>query len=882
MEPFSMMQTTAQDSRPRTSITVFLLSVGLAAGACMLVAASQADPAAAIAPRVSVESWPRGPRDLLIRPEVESFVDRLLTQMTIEEKVGQMMQADIEAVTPDELREYKLGSIIAGGNAAPGKNVRATAAEWLALTDAYARAAASASGPHVPIPILFGIDAVHGHARIPGATVFPHNVGLGAMHDAELIARIGRVTAAEVATTGIDWTFAPTVAVVRDVRWGRAYESYSEDPAVVAAYAAAMVSGVQGKLGTPDFMAPGHTLSSVKHFMGDGGTIRGRDQFDNRTPLPEFARIHGAGYPPAIDAGVLTVMASYNSWQGVKMHANRALLTGVLKERLGFNGFVVGDWNAQEEVPGCTKVDCPAVLLAGLDMFMAPDAWKDLYRNTLRHVRSGLIPASRVDDAVRRILRVKALAGLFDRPLPAQRPDAGHFDQLGSAAHRAIAREAVRKSLVLLKNEGGLLPLSPRGRILVAGAGADNIGQQSGGWTIDWQGAHNTNADFPGATSVYSAIKSAVTAAGGTVSLSADGQFTETPSAAIVVFGEGPYAEFQGDRETLEYSPGDKQDLELIKRLRARGVPVVAVFLSGRPMWVNPELNAAQAFVAAWLPGSEGGGIADILLRTPDERVGFDFTGRLSFSWPRSARPVTFAAADQPQGALFARGYGLDYAHPAAVGRVAELADGPPDAHASEVLFAGGRITAPWSIHVNDPVGGVRLTTQRQVSAGGIVTIALVPDAAQAVWSGTGRGLVLIGGRPVDLRAAAAAGSALQVRLRVTEPTSGPVRAGIRCGAPYGAELPLPPNLAGITPKEWLHCKAPVEPTFDVTHALAAGVPGSATTLTIPLSCFERLGADLSAVDTPFFMSTAGRFAADLVDVRLVHSASPQTCPAAD
>ena len=882
-----MMQTIVPASRPRAPITTAcLFSAGLAAGACMFVTTSHAEPATtriSPVPPVSTDSWPKGPRDLLIRPEVESFVERLLAQLTVEEKVGQMVQAEFESATPDDVREYKLGSIIAGGDAAPGKNVRAKAAEWLALTDARTRAAAAASGPHVPIPLLFGIDAMHGHGHVPGATIFPHNIGLGAMHDPELLTRIGRVTAAEVASTGVDWTFAPTVAVVRDVRWGRSYESYSEDPVLVAADAAAMVSGLQGTLGTPDFMAPGHTVATVKHFIGDGGTYRGRDQFDNRTPLPEFARVHGAGYPAAIEAGVLTVMASYNSWQGVKMHSNRALLTGVLKERFGFNGVIVGDWNAQEEVPGCTKSDCPAVILAGLDVIMAPDAWKELYRNTLRHVRSGLIPMSRIDDAVRRILRVKALAGLFDRPLPAQRPEAGHFEQLGSAAHRAVAREAVRKSLVMLKNEGSLLPLSPHGRILIAGADADDIGQQSGGWTVDWQGAHNTNAEFPGATSVFAAIKSAVTAAGGVASLSPDGQFTETPSAAIVVFGESPYAEYQGDRETLEYSGGDKRDLELIKRLQARGVPVVAVFLSGRPMWVNPELNAATAFVAAWLPGSEGGGIADVLLRTPDERVAYDFSGRLSFSWPRSTRPVTFAAGDRPLGALFARGYGLDYAHPARVGRVAELPDPPPDAHPSDVLFAGGRVSAPWSIYVSDPVAGVRLTTQRCRRAPPESSrSSLRSDSAQAVWSGAGRGLVLIGGRAIDLRAAAAAGTALQVRVRVSEATSGPVRVGIRCGTPSGAQLPLAANLAGITPKEWLHCKAPVEPTFDVTRALAAAVPGGATTLTIPLACFEKLGADLSAVDTPLVMSTAGRLAAEIVDVRLVRPAAQQSCPAAD
>src|SRR3984893_18670950 len=365
--------------------------------------------------------WPDAPPAARATDQTDRFVDRLLSQLSLEAKVGQMIQADIASISPAELRQYKLGSILAGGNAAPDNELRTTPQAWLDLTDAFFRAsvgsaAAAGAGAHPPIPILFGIDAVHGHAKVLGATIFPHNVGLGAAHDPGLIKRIGQATAEEVAATGIDWTFAPTVAVARDVRWGRSYESYSEAPEIVAEYAPAMLEGIQGRRGTPEFMSPGHTLSSVKHFLGDGGTLAGRDQGDTAIPEAELSAVHAAGYSGAINSGALIVMASYNSWNGTKLHGNHYLLTDILKGRMGFAGFVVGDWNAQEQVPGCTKSSCAAAFLAGVDMLMAPDSWRELYRNTLAQIRSGEIPQARVDDAVRRILRVKVIGGLFDRP----------------------------------------------------------------------------------------------------------------------------------------------------------------------------------------------------------------------------------------------------------------------------------------------------------------------------------------------------------------------------------------------------------------------------------------------------------------------------------
>ncbi len=770
-----------------------------------------------------------------------------------------MIQADIASISPADLHNYKLGSILAGGGAAPGNNVRTTAQAWLDLTDEFHRAAlAVTSAAHPAIPVLFGIDAVHGHAKILGATIFPHNVGLGAAHDPKLVRRIGEATAEEVAATGIDWTFAPTVAVARDVRWGRSYESYAESPDLVAEYAAAMVTGLQGERGTPQFMAPGHTLSSVKHFLGDGGTLAGRDQGNTLVSEAELRAVHAAGYPAAIKAGAMIVMASYNSWNGVKLHGNHYLLTEILKGRLGLDGFVVGDWNAHEEIPGCTKYRCAAAVLAGVDMLMAPDSWRELYKNTLAQARSGEIPLSRIDDAVRRILRVKSVAGLFGRAAPKHR-DSGDFSHLGSAVHRALAREAVRKSLVLLKNDHGTLPLNPHAKILVAGDAADSISAQTGGWTIDWQGDQNNNADFPGATSIFAGIQAAVTAAGGSVALSKDGRFVDKPDAAIVVFGEGPYAEFEGDRENLDYGASDPHDLELLRRLAKAGVPTVAVFLSGRPLWVNREINAADAFVAAWLPGSEGQGVADLLFRST-KAEGYDFTGRLAFSWPATAMPVTFDTAGKVSGAVFARGFGLTYGDSTESPRLSEEPRIPPQwVAAPGSLFHEGHVTAPWSIFVADGGAEVHLTTSRQSSPHGAVVVTATPEGARALWSGARSGIFRVSGRASDLRLTAAQGATLDVRYRIDRAPAGAVTLGLQCiesscGTRSGA-------------------------TLDVTRVLKDSRVGAWQQLSVPLSCFIGVGADLTAVVAPLVIETSGRLDLTIAQLSLARGGEAQRLP---
>jgi beta-glucosidase len=588
--------------RPRLRLVT--LAAVVVAGAGALHAAPPA-PAPADGPvPIHPAAWPQPAWPLPADPALERRIDALMATLSVEEKVGQIIQGDIDSITPDDLRKYRLGSILAGGGSDPGKRYNAPPKDWLALADAFWDASMDTSRGGHAIPVIWGIDAVHGQSNIVGATLFPHNIGLGATRDPELIREIGRITAAETRTTGMEWTFAPTVAVPQDDRWGRSYEGYSESPEIVALLAPAMVEGLQGKAGAADFLDDHHVMTTVKHFLGDGGTTNGKDQGNTEVSEAALRDVHAAGYVPAIAAGAQSAMASYNSFHGEKMHGNKALLTDVLKGRMGFGGFVVGDWNGHGQVKGCTNTDCAQTFNAGLDMAMAPDSWKGLYETTLAHVKAGDIPMARLDDAVRRILRAKFRMGLFEKPKPSQRALGGKFQLLGSPEHRAVARRAVRESLVLLKNAGGILPLSPTQRVVLAGDGADNLTKQTGGWTLTWQGDGTKRADFPNADSIWDGFRQQIEAAGGHAELAADGRYKSKPDVAVVVFGEDPYAEFQGDLPNLMFKAGKSGDLELIRRLKADGIPVVAVFLSGRPLWMNRELNAANAFVAAWLPGS--------------------------------------------------------------------------------------------------------------------------------------------------------------------------------------------------------------------------------------------------------------------------------------
>ena len=568
-----------------------------------------------------------------------------------------MIQAEIANVTPDDVAEFALGSVLNGGGSSPGSNKHASVEDWRALADAYRDASRGAC----TVPVLWGTDAVHGHSNVYGATVFPHNIGLGAAHEADVMAEVATATAREVAATGIDWTFAPTLAVVRDDRWGRTYEGYSEHPDLVAEYAPRIVAGLQGVPGDAEFLGHGRVLATAKHFLGEGQTTDGRDQGDVECSEATLRDLHAGGHRMAITAGVQTVMAAYNSWNGTKVHGHRYLLTDVLKGALGFDGFVVSDWDGYLQVADDRGEACARSVNAGVDMLMVGVEWRRTYHDLLQQVSAGAVAMARVDDAVRRILRVKARANLVSNDPTARRRRIPDGTVVGSPAHRRLARRVVRRSLVLLKNQG-VLPLRRDIRILVAGDGAHNIGKQCGGWTLTWQGTGNENADFPNGTSIFEGFSRAVEKNGGAVRLSPDGEFGgEVPDVAVVVFGEEPYAEGDGDRAHLSFSSLDSKPVAILRKLKERGIPTVSVFLTGRPMWVNPELNASDAFVVAWLPGTEGGGVADVLLRGPNGEVGHDFHGRLSFSWPRHSLHTPLNVGDRDYAPLFPYGYGLRY-----------------------------------------------------------------------------------------------------------------------------------------------------------------------------------------------------------------------------
>jgi len=593
-------------------------------------------------------------------------VESLLSKMSLEQKIGQMVQPERMEITPEEVRAYHIGSVLSGGGSCPGDN---RPADWVEMNDAYWMASMAADEDHLAIPLLYGVDAIHGHANVLGATVFPHNISLGASDDPELVERIARATAKEILATGVDWTFAPTLAVARNDQWGRTYESYSEDPAIVARYADRFVYGLQADLGDDGVIA------CAKHWVGDGGTLNGMDQGETRLPFEELERLHIAPYLPAIAAGVQTVMVSFNSWNGDKCHGHQHLVTDVLKDRLGFDGFVVSDWDGVDYLVEDYSEAIALSVNAGVDMFMVSVEWRTFIEHLKEHVADGTVSTERIDDAVRRILRVKYRFGLFAKPRPAQRA-ASNDPCFGSGEHRALAREAVRKSLVLLKNDQNILPLPIQSRILVAGRNADNRGAQCGGFTVEWQGTTGNTA-IEGGTSVWEGVSEIADAA----ELSIDGSVADRDrfDVAIVVIGENPYAEGMGDIRasdnliveagsmikgkmnvleaygtTLELAQLHPEDLETITNISRQGIPIVCVLVSGRPLVVNAEIAMSQAFVAAWLPGSEGGGVADVLFGD------YDFRGRLSYSWPKhDAQHLNIG--DPHYDPLFEYGYGLRY-----------------------------------------------------------------------------------------------------------------------------------------------------------------------------------------------------------------------------
>ena len=785
--------------------------------------------------RIHPEIWPKQDSPFKLNKRLEARVTALVSQMSLEEKVGQIIQADIGSITPDELREYHLGSVLNGGNSAPGGDNRTTPAAWVALADEFWLASTDKKGGRTGIPALWGTDAVHGHNNIVGATLFPHNIGLGAANDPNLMHQIGTVTAKEILVTGLDWTFAPTIAVVRDDRWGRTYESYSEDPAIVREYAGYLVEGIQGKLSDKTFLDEEHLIATAKHFLGDGGTIDGRDQGNNISSEAALRDIQGAGYPVAIKRGVQSVMASYNSWHGRKMHGYKEVLNDVLVDQMGFSGFVVGDWNGHGQVEGCTNESCATAFNNGLDMFMAPDSWKELYVNTLAQTKSGEITMARLDQAVSRILRVKIRAGLFEAGLPSERKYAGRFELLAAPEHREIAQRAVRQSLVLLKNNKQLLPLFPSASILVAGDGADNIGKQAGGWTLSWQGAGNRKEHFPNGVSIFDGIKEQVKAAGGSVVLSENGEYKHKPDVAVVVFGENPYAEFQGDRPHLDFQ--SEGGLKLLKKFKSQGIPTVAVFLSGRPMWVNPEINAADAFVAAWLPGTEGGGVADVLLRKTSGDIQYDFHGKLSFSWPRTGVQTAVNVGDEDYSPLFSYGYGLAYSDGGDLEALSENAQLGDKAQGQGLsFFKAGEPVLPWRLVLHDSAGAVQVTASKAASASGALTMIALDYKGQEdtrLFTFSDAAVLAIEGEPIDISRESNGDMALEFQYQILGDKVANTTLSVGCGEGCNGALDITKGLANKLNQGWQVSR-------------------------LKLRCFADNGTDMTKVSSPVIFKVAG------------------------
>ena len=789
---------------------------------------------------------------------LELKINSLLAEMTLAQKVAQVIQPDIRWMSVADMRQYGFGSYLNGGGAYPNDNKQASAADWAALADAYTKAAVDASLDGSTIPPLWGTDAVHGHNNVYGATIFPHNIGLGAANNATLVQAIGKATATEVAATGIDWLFAPTVAVARDDRWGRSYESYSEDPAIVRSLGAALVRGIQGEPAT----LPKTRIATAKHYLGDGGTDAGKDQGNNSLSEAELVRLHAQGYFSTIEAGVQTVMASFNSWQGQKMHGSQYLLTDVLKTRLGFDGIVVGDWNGHGQLPGCSNQHCAAAFNAGVDILMVPEDWKALYQNTIADIESGAIPQARLDDAVRRILRVKFRAGLFQQD-PSRQAYKGQQQWIGHPDHQALAAQAVHESLVLLKNNGRLLPLAPKQRLLVAGDGADNIGKQSGGWTVTWQGTGTQNSDFPQGSSILTGIRRQVEAGGGSVTYSADGSFNpaQKPDLAIVVIGENPYAEFDGDITTLDYQSGSNADEQLLRRLKAAGIQVVTVFLSGRPLWVNPELNLSDAFVAAWLPGSAGQAVAEVLFQTPDGKVQYDFKGKLPFSWPKQADQSPLNSDDAAYQPLFALGYGLSYSSQDATQDIA--ADLPEQVAqqakaTTQRSLLERRPAAGLTLQLQDQQGAVAVSGNKAASPSQQLQLQAVnwqkqEDALQLQWQGDAS-LVLHSSEALDISAY----GQLVFDLKWQTAPQAPLLLGMSCGSGCGGTVNLNPLLTQKAAGQW--------------HKLV-----------IDLQCLANAGVALNHLYQPFLLQSSGNTALTLSNIRLTPATATAdlSCPGA-
>ena len=763
-----------------------------------------------------------------------AFVDEVLSKMTLEEKVGQTIMADLDFIKPSDLNRYPIGGILNGGNTSPNGNQRATTNEWKQLAqDFYDESKSSGAD----IPILWGTDAVHGHSNVFGATIFPHNIGLGASANEKLLKDIGSAVAEEVLATGLYWTFAPTVTVPQDYRWGRTYEGYSESPELVSKLGEAFIYGLQGS--GEEFLGPNKIIGTAKHFLGDGGTYLGVDQGDTKVSENILKDIHGTPYYSALDACIQTVMASFNSWNGSKVHGNEYLLTEVLKNQMGFDGFVVGDWNGHGQIPGCSNGSCPESLIAGVDMYMVPENWKDLYRNTLRQAENGDIPIERLNDAVRRILIVKERLGLFDGKKPSNSP----FSEVGLQHNRDISRQAVRESLVLLKNNENVLPIKQGKRVLVIGPDADSLRTQTGGWTLDWQGTNNQNKDFPNSITFLDALKEEIGAENVTHVQFLNNVNAEDYDLAIVAYGEQPYAEGVGDRSNLNFS--SKRHIAFLELLAENKIPTVSLFFTGRPLWITKEINLSDAFVVAWLPGTESRGMTDVMVNS--DKTNYDFTGKLPFSWPKNTYQANLNYYDATSDPLFAYGYGLTYEDNVVV---PDLDEGEINTNEqlSKIELLKGTISENFIGYIQESnLQQVQLSSNKVSSQNNIVKVDLIDvnkqdDTLNLQIKETAHlnSFLLLSKEILNLRSFD--DGYINLRARVND-TNDDIKYLISCGI-------------GCTP------------VLDLSEFLTKS--DSFIDYSLPIKCFSNNSSlDLSKVNLPLYIATKGPLDLDLMNVEI-------------
>lgn len=764
----------------------------------------------------------------------KAFVDEVLSEMTLEEKVGQTIMADLDFIKPSDLSRYPIGGILNGGNTSPNGNQRATTNEWKQLAqDFYDESITSGAD----IPILWGTDAVHGHSNVFGATIFPHNIGLGASANEKLLKDIGSAVAEEVLATGLYWTFAPTVTVPQDYRWGRTYEGYSESPELVSKLGEAFIYGLQGS--GEQFLGPNKIIGTAKHFLGDGGTYLGVDQGDTKVSENILKDIHGTPYYSALDACIQTVMASFNSWNGSKVHGNEYLLTEVLKNQMGFDGFVVGDWNGHGQIPGCSNGSCPESLIAGVDMYMVPENWKDLYRNTLRQAENGDIPIERLNDAVRRILIVKERLGLFDGKKPSNSP----FSEVGLQHNRDISRQAVRESLVLLKNNENVLPIKKGKRVLVIGPDADSLKTQTGGWTLDWQGTNNQNKDFPNSITFLDALKEELGAENVTHVQFLNDVNAEDYDLAIVAYGEQPYAEGVGDRSNLNFL--SKRHIAFLELLAENKIPTVSLFFTGRPLWITKEINLSDAFVVAWLPGTESRGMTDVMVNS--DKTNYDFTGKLPFSWPKNTYQANLNYYDATSDPLFAYGYGLTYEDNVVV---PDLDEGEINTNEqlSKIELLKGTISENFIGYIQESnLQQVQLSSNKVSSQNNIVKVDLIDinkqdDTLNLQIKETAHlnSFLLLSKEILNLRSFD--DGYINLRARVND-TNDDIKYLISCGI-------------GCTP------------VLDLSEFLTKS--DSFIDYSLPIKCFSNNSSlDLSKVNLPLYIATKGPLDLDLMNVEI-------------